>query len=487
MLVSRISIAFERSFVIAHLHRSPSLIELRVTTPCDLISQQKCECSRVEIYVMRLLHDECDHAVISSPPFQPPNEDRRASEKEPDGSSIHHEKLSREANCLIATLRRKNEKLSRLLCISAPVASGNQDAIRLSSVSEIALRCRISELEAKLAAVRTDYSKSILELERAMHTRFSKYEEVNKSLRIKLEQGSVRCGTLTSEIEGIERELEVRDKRHKDELTKICSGLHDKYERELNRMRAAFTEMEQLCTSAQHAKNILEVKLASLQERAISLENAVSGLESSIVLKDRVIKDLSEQLREVKTSSASCDRIKELETEIREAKRDSDQLRYECERISKTLEEKEDMLSYVSSEIEGIKGSFEEKLVAQHDQLVAQYQEKIDYMKCQLTEAAETLIRMEKEHAHQRKENAHLQSRIECMQHESDNSKSKQSEKLSQLQSLIQTFRDAYVRCMHVILYRLIACSSDTFSESSWGPCGCIVSVSGSPVALCRG
>jgi chromosome segregation ATPase len=348
-------------------------------------------------------------------------------------------------------------------------------------------RYRISELEAQLAAVRTDYSKSILELERAMHTRFSKYEEVNKSLRIKLEKAFVRCVTLTSGIEGIERELEGRDKRHKDELTQISSGLHDKYEHELNRLRAAFSEMEQISTSAQHAKNILEVKLAGLQERAISLENTVSGLESSIVLKDRVINDLSEQLRELRTSSASCDRIKELETEVCKAKRDSDHLRYECERISRTLEEKENMLSYVSGEIEGIKRSFEEKLVFQHDQLVSQYQEKIDYMKCQLAEAADTLIRMEKEHAHQRKENAHLQSRIECMQHESDNTKSKQSEKLSQLQSLIETFRDAYFRCMHVLLYRLIRCSSDTFSEWSWGPCGCIVSVSGSPVALCKG
>lgn len=388
---------------------------------------------------------------------------------------------------MIATLRRKNEKLSRLLCISAPLASGNHDAIRQPPVSEFPHRCRISELEAQLAAVRTDYSKSILELERAMHTRFSKYEQVNKSLRIKLEKALVRCGTLTSGIEGIERELEVRDKRHKDELTKISSGLHDKYERELNRLRAAFSEMEQISTSAQHAKNILEVKLSSLQERAISLENTVSGLESSTVLKDRVIKDLSEQLREVKKNSVSCDRIKELETEVREAKGDSDHLRYECEQISKTLEEKEDMLSYVSGEIEGIKRSFQEKLVVQHDQLVSQYQERIDYMKCQLAEAADTLIRMEKEHGHQRKENAHLQSRIECMQHESDNTKSKQSEKLSQLQSLIETFRDAYFRCMHVLLYRLIRCSSDTFSEWSWAPCGCIVSVSGSPVTLCKG
>jgi chromosome segregation ATPase len=186
----------------------------------------------------------------------------------------------------------------------------------------------------------------------------------------------------------------------------------------------------------------LQRKLDMRQKDLVDLEESLDKLRTSSKVKDEVIADLSYQLREFKEQVVILERDKDLKhdervesmtNEIRSHLRETEQIKRQLEETETALQQKDQLVHYVSAEINGIKEAYEAKLTSQTETHAIE----ISKMRQKLAEAVIAIKHLDNMVQENQKQTENLQVKLEESVSDKMRLEKYNSQKISQIKCIL--------------------------------------------------
>jgi chromosome segregation ATPase len=184
-------------------------------------------------------------------------------------------------------------------------------------------------------------------------------------------------------------------------------------------------------------------ELKRQKERSEEVARKLDEKQSLLVMKERVIQDLSDQLEELREhQKAETNASHRLEAEKRILASDKTIIKSELDQLRSELEEKEKVIQYITSEIETIKEEFSKKLAGQESVLRAECVLKVAEVQTQLREAADALRELEKALDSEYKTNDALKEHVSKLENEKVNISHLCDKRLQKLTAIVTALSD---------------------------------------------
>ena len=279
-----------------------------------------------------------------------------------------------------------------------------------------------------------------------MDARFRDYESQVLGLHVQLSNEQRMKADLSAELDTLASRLVDVERLEVSRISEVRNQLmqsHDDEMRQVTRESALLRDrVDDLTAKLEAANNQLDGANVESQ----NAERSASEYLTSLRIKEGVITDLSEQMSEMKARVKDWDldkasEILPLQREIESCRNDVRSLTDEVVVLQRQLAEKDETIGYISGEVEGIQRSYAGKLEDAKSQLELEFQAKLDAMKDQLRDAADTLIQLDRQLESTNAENGRLRKDIADLCNEKENDKQSNSDKFAKLSTLIEAMR----------------------------------------------
>ena len=279
-----------------------------------------------------------------------------------------------------------------------------------------------------------------------MDARFRDYESQVLGLHVQLSNEQRMKADLSAELDTLASRLVDVERLEVSRISEVRNQLmqsHDDEMRQVTRESALLRDrVDDLTAKLEAANNQLDGANVESQ----NAERSASEYLTSLRIKEGVITDLSEQMSEMKARVKDWDldkasEILPLQREIESCRNDVRSLTDEVVVLQRQLAEKDETIEYISGEVEGIQRSYAGKLEDAKSQLELEFQAKLDAMKDQLRDAADTLIQLDRQLESTNAENGRLRKDIADLCNEKENDKQSNSDKFAKLSTLIEAMR----------------------------------------------
>ena len=279
-----------------------------------------------------------------------------------------------------------------------------------------------------------------------MDARFRDYESQVLGLHVQLSNEQRMKADLSAELDSLASRLVDVERLEVSRISEVRNQLmqsHDDEMRQVTRESALLRDrVDDLTAKLEAANNQLDGANVESQ----NAERSASEYLTSLRIKEGVITDLSEQMSEMKARVKDWDldkasEILPLQREIESCRNDVRSLTDEVVVLQRQLAEKDETIEYISGEVEGIQRSYAGKLEDAKSQLELEFQAKLDAMKDQLRDAADTLIQLDRQLESTNAENGRLRKDIADLCNEKENDKQSNSDKFAKLSTLIEAMR----------------------------------------------
>ena len=279
-----------------------------------------------------------------------------------------------------------------------------------------------------------------------MDARFRDYESQVLGLHVQLSNEQRMKADLSAELDTLASRLVDVERLEVSRISEVRNQLmqsHDDEMRQVTRESALLRDrVDDLTAKLEAANNQLDGANVESQ----NAERSASEYLTSLRIKEGVITDLSEQMSEMKARVKDWDldkasEILPLQREIESCRNDVRSLTDEVVVLQRQLAEKDETIEYISGEVEGIQRSYAGKLEDAKSQLELEFQAKLDEMKDQLRDAADTLIQLDRQLESTNAENGRLRKDIADLCNEKENDKQSNSDKFAKLSTLIEAMR----------------------------------------------
>jgi chromosome segregation ATPase len=348
----------------------------------------------------------------------------------------------RERKSLVAHLNQiqnSYENVQACVAVSTTRISDIRRA-RNESLQKLMVSCRESEtarecLTKEIDSMRDEYMQSITVVDELMQKKLGKHEQALVKLHLLYESERKDHEDTKSKLD----EAIIREKALHESAEQIAA---ENQINEKNIRTQSEQKMHALVIESDLRRESLQRKLDMRQKDLVDLEESLDKLRTSSKVKDEVIADLSSQLRDFKEQVVILERDKDLKhdervesmtNEIRSHLRDTEQIKRQLEETEMALQQKDQLVHYVSAEINGIKEAYEAKLTSQTETHAIE----ISKMRQKLAEAVIAIKHLDNMVQENQKQTENLQVKLEESVSDKMRLEKYNSQKISQIKCIL--------------------------------------------------
>ena len=291
------------------------------------------------------------------------------------------------------------------------------------------------DLQIRLDKMRDEYTASIGLVDDCVRKKISKHESALVKMHALYECEKSAKSALESKVIGF-TELESELRQSIDRITVEAETRVKQLEYQLqNQRQLCIVEVE---ASSESLQRQLDIREKDIREMCETLDR----MRTSLRVKEEVVMDLSSQVRDLKAQLASLEEEKNSECsahidrvkrELEENRRDTAYLKRQLEEAESTIQQKEQIVQYVSSEMDGIKEGYEAKLSSQENANKCE----MSKMKQKLADAANALLQLDKVAKESEKENECLRLKLDEALRDKSRLEHLNSQKISQIKCIL--------------------------------------------------